>query len=105
MTEVNTRWQCSPCKHPAQRLQLGMTTVETASFLQFSLNQLPGLSSIQSTFAGPQTCDQGLGAFADLFCSFLWGAGLCPSFPTLAPTQDWGWPPELWPKVKVFHKA
>lgn len=28
-----------------------------------------------------------------------------PSFSTLASAQGRGWLPELWPKVKAFHKA
>lgn len=45
-------------KSPAQRCE--MTPVETANYPQFSLNQLPGLSSIQSAFAGSQSLhDQG----------------------------------------------
>ena len=44
----------------------------------------------QNALSGPQTCDQGRGAFADLFCSFLWGAGLCPLLSHLGPYPGLG---------------
>jgi hypothetical protein len=80
----------------------GLGPPETSISLQSSLNQLPGLSSSHPTALCYSNVTEGGGAFTDLFCTFLWGAGLRPllSHPAslpglglascpLAQGQDW----------------